>query len=421
MILGNTLSGGQYGAKASLRVLSAASTDTVVTLTADPTKYNVSRKVTVVGVPNGLTLGAQSVVSGSRTVVRGTLGLQDPATRDSTISLSSSDSSVTVPKTVTIPKLGRVAIFEVKVGQVDTPTSVTLTATNGTATVGTATLKVVPLIAQLRFDPSVLYPGQFTRAYVTLNAEPISETKVSLSSDHPELLPLPASVVIAKNTSGTVFSLDPLWAKQATVVTAHALLGKQDQVSQLTLRKFVISLAVNPKTLYGDNLANLTVSLDHAVASSTAVILKSDSPSVIQVPDSAVILKGFKTTEAHLLIGQVSLDSTVLITATLPDGTNSTISLAVTGLKASPSLSSTTVKPGDHVTLRLRLNSSAADTVKVTFPGLPSYLPSSLAIPKGSTSIEYRVEVPKTVASGKVTITPVLFGVNQTSVALTIK
>jgi hypothetical protein len=415
------VSSGQYGAKASLRVLSAASTDTVVTLTADPTNYNVSRKVTVVGVPNGLTLSAQSVVSGSRTVVRGTLGLQDPTTGDSVISLASSDPSVTVPKTITIPKLGRVAVFELKVGQVDVPTTVSLTASNGATAVGTATLKVVPLSAQLRFDPAILYPGQFTRAYVSLNAELDKETKVSLSSDHPELLPLPASVVIPKNTSSTVLSLDPLWAKQDAVVTAHAILGKQDQTAQLTLKKFAISLAVNPKVLYGDNLAKLTASLNHAVASSTTVTLKSDSPSVVQVPDSAVILKGFKTTKAHLLIGQVSVDSTVLITATLPDGTSSTISLSVTGLKVTPSLTSATVKPGDHVTLRVRLNSPAADIIKVTFPGLPSYLPGSLVIPKGSTSTDYKVDVPKTVASGKITITPVLFGVNQTSVVLTIK
>ncbi|RYG36645.1 hypothetical protein EON81_09085 [bacterium] len=113
-----------------------------------------------------------------------------------TVQLSSSDSSLSVPASVTVLEGAYTATFPATASDVSSETLATVTAANalGSASTGVA---VKPLtLASFTLTPTTVAAGASVEAKVSLNAVVAVDTVIELSSNDPALVSLPATVTI---------------------------------------------------------------------------------------------------------------------------------------------------------------------------------------------------------------------------------
>jgi hypothetical protein len=178
-------------------------------ITASAGGKTVSRQVTIN--PPGvhkLSLSQYTVVGGVGTIVTGTVELNAPAAANNTVvSISGSPSILTMPSTVTFKKDEQILTFTILAPAVADDTEVNLQADlNGTRF---AKLMVrAPLLSQTYLSTNPVTGGSST--VVTFMVElsspaPVGGITVALSSSHPTVASMPASVtVLAGQTTATV-------------------------------------------------------------------------------------------------------------------------------------------------------------------------------------------------------------------------
>ncbi|RYG45871.1 hypothetical protein EON79_11550 [bacterium] len=165
-----------------------------VTATVNGNSFSVNLRLLAAPAVKSLTLPASLYGNGK---ITGTVRLTQAAKAGGTVvSLSSSDSALRVPATVTVPEGQYSATFQASSSDVAALTNLTVTAATGTgsATVGVA---VKPLtITSFTVSPTTATSNSTLTIFVKLAAPVAVDTVVSLTSAEPGLVPVPATVTI---------------------------------------------------------------------------------------------------------------------------------------------------------------------------------------------------------------------------------
>jgi hypothetical protein len=263
----------------------------------------------------------------------GTVSLSGPApSGGAVVALSKSLSNggagtvpVTIPASVTVPAGQTSASFAIATSPVSAATNVRLSATFNGATVN-ADLTLFALLQQIAFSGNV--PGGTpATGTVRLGAPaPGGGTVVALASANTSLVTVPASVTVPAGQTTVDFTATTAPVTQTTGVGVSAALGGTTVSTTvfLVVSRAVSSVTLNPNTVVGPASSTATVTLRSAAPSGNAVVSLASSNAVLAtVPFSVVVPAGQTSTTFTVNAAQVTATSTVVISATYENVTQS--------------------------------------------------------------------------------------------------
>jgi hypothetical protein len=224
----------------------------VVTFVAGTTSVLQSAIVTVEATANGYTASGtltvrpvivSKVVLTPATVVggiasKGAITLSDPApTGGVTVTVSSSDPSVTVSPVSQVVALGKTAAaFTASTVAVGAAKSVTITVTANGVPV-TTTLVVTPgAVASLTIAPATVISGNSATGTVKLAKAAAVDTTVTLSVDASTVATVPATVTVPKGALTATFAVGTTKQTIQKVVTVSATTGGKPVVGKVTVK-----------------------------------------------------------------------------------------------------------------------------------------------------------------------------------------
>ncbi|MBM3724380.1 MAG: hypothetical protein FJW40_02995 [Acidobacteria bacterium] len=227
------------GASSANFTVTAAPTVSAVSTTITASYDGVTRTATVNVAPATLvSLLMSSQVVGGNTTTNSSVTINAPASAGGvTVNLASNNAALTVPPTVVIPEGQSSTTFTVNTTPVSTTAVVTVTATLGSTT-RTATVNVQPLQVShfTMTQSSVGGGGTVLRNYVQLNAlAPSGGVTVNLSSSHPGVLTVPASIVIPAGSGSAAFTISTTPVGTAVPVTITATYGTSSKTTVFTV------------------------------------------------------------------------------------------------------------------------------------------------------------------------------------------
>ncbi|HEX8187603.1 MAG TPA: VCBS repeat-containing protein, partial [Pyrinomonadaceae bacterium] len=287
---------------------------------------------------------------------------------------------VTTPFNVTIPAGQSSAAFPVQAQQTGVATPITVTASYGGVS-RSAALTVSPpsnsaALASLTLAPTTVVGGsaQGVSLQVTLDrAAPIEEATVSLSSDNPAVVNLPASFKIQSGLTSGIEGFATRPVSTPTQVTIRATYGGSSQSVVLTVTPpaanapAISSLTLNPSAVTGGTNAQGTVTLSAPAQAATAVNL-STSTDLASVPATVTVAAG--STSATFSISTIKIASslTVNVRAEL-GGVTHTATLTVNPAPATADTVSVQRAEYDSAkrSLRVEATSSRADATLQAF------------------------------------------------------
>ena len=347
--------------------------------------------------------------SGSST---GTVTLNSPAPAGGlSVALTSSDASAAVPAGVTVAAGATTATFSVATSIVPQDTLVTVTATaNGAAQTGTLTVQAATL-QPFNLEVATITGGRQLSASVNLSCPaPPGGSTITLVSDNPTVVSVPASVTVPTGSTVGVFAVSTSAVASAVTVKVTATYNGQHQDVPLTVQPGgLVGFLLAPTSVTGGGSSTATLTLDTpAPAGGLIVSLSSDTPGAATVPDSVVIPGGASTASFPITTVGVSAVIVAKITATLNgsplSATLTVLPIQVTGLTINP--------------LRVILGGSAAGTVTINVPAPPSGLSVSLSSGSASVTVPATVIVPSGAVSATFTATGAAVGTANLAAAL---
>lgn len=266
--------------------------------------------------PVSVKLAKDPLYSGETTVVAVQLTAAVPS-GGATINLNSSNPSVVpVPAIITMPGNTAWMQFQLTVGQVTTPTPVTITATLNSGSASAQFTLQPPSLKSLTISPSTISGGAQPQGIVMLNGQaPAGGAVVTLTSNSPSVSP-PASVFVEAGSFSVSFPI-PTSAvtanTTATVTASYAGASAEAQVT-LTPQQPPSTLTLSPTSTTGrggSSFATVTV----ASPSFTDQILQvaSSNPAVASVPNGVMIPAGSTTGGFNIFTSSVSTQTVVTI------------------------------------------------------------------------------------------------------------
>ena len=200
----------------------------------------------------------------------------------------------------------------------------------------------------LFFDPSMLNGGQNTQGLVVLNGRaPPNGFLVTLSTDQPAAIVLPASVTVPAGADRASFTV----ATKATGADLQVNIMAGPSSSVLVSQLFILatagspsltSIAVSPARVTGGSSSTATVTLSGPALSSGTVVNLSSNSSAAAVPASVSVPSGSTSAQFAVATVAVSVDTLATLSATL-GGTANTSVTQITSLTVTPA---TTPTPG---------------------------------------------------------------------------
>src|SRR3989441_1086969 len=278
-----------------------------------------------------------------------------------TVALSSSNPAVaTVPVSVAVQAGYTGANFTVSTSVVATSTSVTISGTYSGVT-RSAVLTVVPAAALSSLSLSSTATGGTSLAgELMLNATaPAGGAVVTLSSRHPAVAAVPASVTVAAGTMAQLFTVSTSVVATSTAVTISGAYGGVTKSAVLTVTPpppSVSSVSLNPASVIGGTASTGTVTLSAAApAGGAAVALSSSNPAIATVPASVTVPAG--ATSATFTASTVTCTSgSVTISGTYGGATRSA---ELTVMAAQDSI---TIQAADYFANKRELRVAAKST-----------------------------------------------------------
>jgi hypothetical protein len=219
------------------------------------------------------------------------------------IALSSSDPVVIpVPTSFTIPEGQMNNFFNVEPISVSNDTRVTITARQGpnTKTADVVVKAISPQNLSLRprrggTDSTVVLNGDAVVVSVNLNAPaPPGGLLVPLTSSHPSILSVPATMYFGQNIVSTEIESTTSLVTQNTPVTITAGRGTGAKTASITVRPLTIeSLSVFPQNVTSGMMATGSVTLTGPAPSDSFIVpLTSSNPSILPVQESVKVASG---------------------------------------------------------------------------------------------------------------------------------
>jgi len=370
-----------------------AANTTRVTLRASLAAISKTTTLTVSPVAVvGVTFNPGSVVGGTSTT--GIVILSGASLERTTVSLSSSSLSATVPSKVVVPAGANNATFQITTTTVTASTTATVSATLGsTSQSATLSINVLDPISNVTSALAVL-GGNSAWADVTLVAPAgPGGVVVSLSSSD-KSANVPATVTIGAGSSTGQFTISSSVVLKSTRVTITASTSGSNQSTKINVDP-PFQIAVAPAQIIGGNPATGTVTLaGPAPSGGLSFTLTTDNNGVTLTPPASVTIPAGATSVSFQVGSSVpTYDGTLAeIQANNSDGLYSytfiTVDkeLKVTGIMLSPNSVSGGTTASVQVTVNkiaptggyvVQLNSSAPALAKI---------PATVTIPAGSDS-----------------------------------
>jgi len=246
---------------------------------------------------SSLTVNPGTVTGGQSTTGTVTLTGNAPV-GGCVIALSSNQSAVSVPTSVTVPA-GQTSIsFTATTSPVAKDTNAIVTAVYGTTKTAPLTVKA-PILVGLILNPSTVVGMYSSQATATIsNAAPASGLVLQLSSTNPAAT-VPATVTVAAGSSSVSFRANTVPVASTTTSTIAAAVNGSSASAQLT---------INPPSCVASPISNFTVlpaslsagaSLTGTVTLATAaqnggetINLVCDVPNALAVPATVFIPAG---------------------------------------------------------------------------------------------------------------------------------
>lgn len=301
-------------------------------------------------------------------------------------------SLVTTPLNVVIPAGQSSATFPIHTQQTGLTTPVTITGSYGGAS-RSATLSVSSpsnsaILSSATLTPSTVVGGstQGVRVQVALDQPaPPEGATVSLSSDNPGIVNLPASLLIQSGGTNGFADFTTASVSTPTQVTIRATYGSSTQSAVLnvtppaTPTPVLSTLTLNPTAVTGGASAQGTVTLSAPASSATVVNLSTDS-ALASVPASVTIASG--STSATFSVSTTSVASTATVTVSAVSG-GVTRSATLTINPAATNADTVSVQKADYDSakrqLRIEASSSRADATLQVFVTSSGQLLGTLA------------------------------------------
>jgi hypothetical protein len=153
-----------------------------------------------------------------------------------TVSLSSSSTLVRPPATATVPAGNLRVGVVLPTGEVQVDTPVTITATyQGQEQRGTLTLQPGIPPDSLTIDPATTVANQGSSGVVRIASPATRDTQINLTSSHPAIASVPASVTISMHAPHAGFTINTTKPAATTVVTITASAGGVSKTATLTV------------------------------------------------------------------------------------------------------------------------------------------------------------------------------------------
>jgi uncharacterized protein (TIGR03437 family) len=292
----------------------------------------------------------QQLFSGrSETVVKSNVGRDTGA--GVTIPLSSDNSLLTVPSSVTIPEGSTNTTFQAMAGMISILSSATITAGySGSSQTFTIQLSPPPTtLSGLTCSPSSLSSGQSATCSVTLlTAAPAGGATVSLSSSTSAVLQVPPSVTVPAGSLSAAFSATVGTVSAASASTITANYNNTSQMSTVTVGGNALTAVPLSWTFTaheGDTLSQtksvsvFATTADNFTVSPSNANWLTVSPASGQTPGVVTVT----VNPSGLAASPAGLTGTFTITGTNTAPASVTVSVSLLVLPKTPVLS---VSPG---------------------------------------------------------------------------
>jgi hypothetical protein len=342
-----------------------------------------------------------SVSGGSSYTGRVTLQQAAPA-GGIVVSLTSSDSAVSVPVSVTIDAGKSAVTFSGSTTAVTSTKVVTITATlNGNSV--TDTLRVQqPGIKAISLSPSTVTGGAGSQLTITLDAPaPAGGWVVNLVSNDASATLATTVTVAAGQTTITV----PVITKSVltrTAITLTATDASGSQSTTLVVEPVVgLQLRLSSTSIAGGNSVNLTVELAEAAPKTGAIVALSADNAALVVPVSVKVLAGSKTATVVVKSLAVAADTTVRIAGTVNGYTDRAQIVVTAPRPQSVAFAPAAVLGGKPATGTLTLTGLAPVgglTVQLASDNAAAAVPATVLVPAGKNVATFVVTT-KAVAS----------------------
>jgi hypothetical protein len=329
--------------------------------------------------PVSIALTSNQLFSGNTVFVQIQLSGAAPA-NGTVINLTSSDpTAFPLPATVNMPGNTAWMQFQTQIGQVTSPTPVTLTATLNSGSANAQINVLPPSVKSISLSPSTISGGAQASALIALNGQaPAGGAVVDLTSSSPSAMPPALATIAAGNSTVSVaIPTNSVAANTPANITAGWNGASVQSQLMLTPQGQPASISLSPASITGGGGSTAVVAMAAPSANDQLFQVTSSNPAA-QVSNSVLISAGSTTGGITITAAPVTVQTLVTISvsgggvtrsATLtlnPPVVSQTVSLAITAggrsgerVVASPtglsvatgSTGSTQVAPGSVVTL----------------------------------------------------------------------
>jgi hypothetical protein len=303
------------------------------------------------------------------------------------IKVSSNDSGVKVPASVTIPAGAFSQTFSIPTVGVNSNATATISATFAGGT-GTAQLVRIPAaLSSLTVTPNPIIEGQTATGVAMLTGQSGPTTDVVLLSSSNPNVTVPSSVSVFYGSVQGVFQVKTATASASYTSVITAKLGSITKTVQVEVDPGLASVSVSPASVVAGAVAQGMVTMSGHVGSAGAVISLSSSSTAATVPASVTVPSGASVATFNITTAGVNAAANVTITAkegSLVQTHAFTIQPAVFSFLT---LNPASVKGGVGVQGIARLNGVAGPagvTVTISSDSTTATVPASVTIPGGA-------------------------------------
>lgn len=348
--------------------------------------------------PKVVSVTTSSAVYGGNSQSAGVvLDVAAPAAGLAVALTSSNPTALQVPASAEVPAGETRGNFTYTTSGVAGNTPVVLTARAGGAS-ATATVTVLrAILADMTFDPYIVYDGISSVATVRLKGKaPTGGLEILLFSGHPPLAQVPANLMISGGSSSGTFTITTRAVTSQQVVSINATLGSQSLARTLTLQQaefLVMSVSVNPSSIESGKNTTGRVTINRPAKAGGKPVTVTDNASVVTVPAVVTVPEG--ATSANFVISTSAVDSTFTITVQAKIASsirNTTFTLLPCPIRAF-AVFPATIAGGLTTNGQVVLRDIQANGASVGLSDNSAYVtvPSSISIPSGGKTANFAV------------------------------
>jgi hypothetical protein len=244
---------------------------------------------------------------------------------------------------------------------------------------------------------------------------------VTLTSDHPDLVTVPASVTIPAGGVNAPFPVTTAAVTETTPVQITASYGGATWTATLTLVPVTLSsIYLCANTVAGGMRASGVYRLsDPATPGGTIVTFTSSDPTIARVPPSQTLMSPFTGAGFGVLTAPVTAPTPVVITVSC-GGVTRTATLtvlpsAVDSLSVTPEILAGGGSATGVVTLTSPAPPGGAVVTLASDPAGAAAVPESLVVPPGATTAAFPIATRRVLELTPVAVTATCGGVSQTA------